>query len=809
MGFKKTSEGRVYFKNPDNDDNPASPVKPAPSSQKAKAIPQPANKTPSATSNAAAPKSDSVLPKDQMQMQILLLLKSLNTKLKSSREDNTEIKKQLVTYKATIKELEDSAKKQQKDYLDLEQKFAKRQNESTKKTSRVEENLKTTLGQIEEAKKLVSALEEKSNESLQTLKTEIEERKQKEEELTKKQKTLETAQKEQGVKMVDNVAAYTALTKRVGEAETRADVLENKIEENTSEYMKLDRKIDKMIEDRNRILRKVERIEHAVLETRDALNAKAMVLLTDQGIAGVNMPQLADQTLQTDPLALQRRLHEEAMLPWWRKPVRIQMTSLILVLIVVMLLGWILSAARQPAQISSQTLSRAEPPTITLPIVEPQSLYEENDYNTSDEAQKSSSWEKKTGIEDNLSAKATADAAGYMPEYERYETPTALYDPTFEEEIAEVETPDAAEIDTTSNSDYGIRIHKGAKTAEDIQTKTTAETRASSVNVLNTNELEETFNRDENAVAIALNDIEPGEPSSPTIPVTAISSKPQVPVTSNISSDYLRDLKSRIKPDPSLTPVTKKIENQAFKGVPEAQHDMGAIYVSGNGRIKKDLSRAALWFTEAANNGVANAKYNLGVLYHQGMGVKSDLDKAISLYDEAAKMGHPEAQYNLGIANIEGIGTPYNPGRAARYFENAASQGITEAAYNLGLIYENGLLGDVRPDLALSWYKRAADSGSPEAQAALQQLASSLGIDVRDIERAIASNSQPPKNDSSLISSIQKELMRRGLYPGPVDGVIGPMTKNAIETFQRAAEIPVTGKESADLLQYLKSGSTY
>ncbi|MCK5374531.1 MAG: SEL1-like repeat protein, partial [Alphaproteobacteria bacterium] len=282
-----------------------------------------------------------------------------------------------------------------------------------------------------------------------------------------------------------------------------------------------------------------------------------------------------------------------------------------------------------------------------------------------------------------------------------------------------------------------------------------------------------------------------------------------------VSKAYKASLHRRINPDRSLSAVAKKIETKAFDGVPEAQHDLGAIYIAGRGNIRQNLKRAVFWFTEAANNGVANAKYNLGVLYHQGLGVSEDLDKAISLYEAASEMGHPEAQYNLGIANIEGIGMPYNPNNAARYFESAARHDVVEAAYNLGLIYENGLLGETQPDIALTWYKYAADAGSQEAKSAMRQLASSLGVSVEDISRIIENVKRShtsfsnARDKQSLIARTQNELMRRGFYPGPVDGMLGPMTRNSIETFQHAANLYVDGEPSIELLQYLKASTNY
>ena len=67
MGFKRTSEGRVFFKNADNDDLPLL--------------------------NTSTPIKDPVMPSDNMQMQMLMLLKSLNSKLKETKKDNSSIKK--------------------------------------------------------------------------------------------------------------------------------------------------------------------------------------------------------------------------------------------------------------------------------------------------------------------------------------------------------------------------------------------------------------------------------------------------------------------------------------------------------------------------------------------------------------------------------------------------------------------------------------------------------------------------------------------------------------------------------------------
>jgi peptidoglycan hydrolase-like protein with peptidoglycan-binding domain len=66
-----------------------------------------------------------------------------------------------------------------------------------------------------------------------------------------------------------------------------------------------------------------------------------------------------------------------------------------------------------------------------------------------------------------------------------------------------------------------------------------------------------------------------------------------------------------------------------------------------------------------------------------------------------------------------------------------------------------------------------------------------------------------PKPDSArpraeIISDIQRELSRRGLYDGPVDGVMGPKTDAAIRDFETAAKMKPTAEPSEDVLRAIQ-----
>ena len=55
-----------------------------------------------------------------------------------------------------------------------------------------------------------------------------------------------------------------------------------------------------------------------------------------------------------------------------------------------------------------------------------------------------------------------------------------------------------------------------------------------------------------------------------------------------------------------------------------------------------------------------------------------------------------------------------------------------------------------------------------------------------------------------MATAVQTELARRGYYYGPIDGVLGAGSREAIRSFQRAENLPVTGLIDPSLLKALK-----
>jgi len=81
------------------------------------------------------------------------------------------------------------------------------------------------------------------------------------------------------------------------------------------------------------------------------------------------------------------------------------------------------------------------------------------------------------------------------------------------------------------------------------------------------------------------------------------------------------------------------------------------------------------------------------------------------------------------------------------------------------------------------------------------------GYEPPPVAPAPAPEPPPPpkaKYDEALVSGIQTELARIGLYSGTADGVFGGRTRGAIKDFEKMKGLPVDGVPTSALLDQLK-----
>ncbi|MBL4589375.1 MAG: SEL1-like repeat protein [Alphaproteobacteria bacterium] len=570
---------------------------------------------------------------------------------------------------------------------------------------------------------------------------------------------------------------HSDMQERMETVETTSGSVALRFDDVLTEQRRLSRRVDTAVEDKTRLLKKMENLEDALTQTQDTLRAKALVLLTDQATASkTNLRQVpAYEESYTPKFEQAPRKKEDPIFVHGNNGTKREESFM-----------------QHPAKMNAQSTSRWGYYATAASVI---------------------------GI---------LAVAGVL--------------------VLQQNTQDTGSYDfVTSNSQ---KIATVAPTFENIDMAALAPSM---------NAIEPGRNSDA-PVLTSVQDFETNEVKRTTLPATGLKKEivraEQRSVALLVNSVPRGDLMSVIGVDASLPEMVKAIEVEALQDNAAAQHDLAAIYTAGHGGVKANMTKAAQWFEQASFNGVANARYNLGVLYHQGLGVEKNESYAIDLYRTAAHLDHPEAQYNLGIAYIEGVGVPQNVGYAAHYFEEAATNNVMEAAYNLGLIYENGLLGVQQPDEALFWYKVSSSKGSLEGRQALESLADKLELNPSDIDALISrisllkpkvnlvlgirsqkeaataltqavdvapvpvsvktvytetpsfeldmmATNITPGSDAVIVAQIQEQLINLGMYPGPADGIVGPVTQDAVRSYQSSNGISSDGVASEDLLVHM------
>ncbi|WP_368413407.1 tetratricopeptide repeat protein [Dongia sp.] len=95
-----------------------------------------------------------------------------------------------------------------------------------------------------------------------------------------------------------------------------------------------------------------------------------------------------------------------------------------------------------------------------------------------------------------------------------------------------------------------------------------------------------------------------------------------------------------------------------------------------------DFATALRLWRPLAEQGRADAQFNLGVIYANGQGVPQDYAAAVKWYRLAAEQGDAAAQNNLGLMYAKGQGVPQDYVKAHMWFNLSASSGDKEVSAN-------------------------------------------------------------------------------------------------------------------------------
>lgn len=318
--------------------------------------------------------------------------------------------------------------------------------------------------------------------------------------------------------------------------------------------------------------------------------------------------------------------------------------------------------------------------------------------------------------------------------------------------------------------------------------------------------------------------------------------------TESISPSAVSDPKNTAS---LINPILAKgFENLPSKGVSEklraallAEDTEAYIEVArrfGEGDIfPRDLSRAAFWYEQAAENGSAVAQFRLATLYEEGIGLAKDSATARRWYEKAAASGNARAMHNLAVLYTEGVFGDANFKEAFNWFEKAAAYGVKDSQFNLGILYVRGLGVEASLPQAYKWFDIVARGGDVDAGEKRDQVAQALNPEQLDAikkesaawrktawdETANILSTKPDfwqdgteirspvaikeqisgPSASALVKEAQGLLNTLGFNAGEPDGLIGNKTREAVRSFEYEMGLPQTGKISEKLVEIMKS----
>lgn len=211
-----------------------------------------------------------------------------------------------------------------------------------------------------------------------------------------------------------------------------------------------------------------------------------------------------------------------------------------------------------------------------------------------------------------------------------------------------------------------------------------------------------------------------------------------------------------VKADPDM--ARDLTERAARAGNRIAMHDLGLYYAEGRGGVDKNMQTALGWFEKAAERGVVDSQYNLGVLFSATPEIQQDMTGAYVWFSIASKQGDQFATNEL--ARVKAALSAEQLKQAEARISGFKPVAIDEAA--------NGIFREV------PWSMPDASSFAPSAD---------------------------------LVRDAQSLLAQLGYEVGAPDGDMGPKTSEAVKAFERANGLPETGAVSGSLLDRLEAAA--
>ena len=194
-------------------------------------------------------------------------------------------------------------------------------------------------------------------------------------------------------------------------------------------------------------------------------------------------------------------------------------------------------------------------------------------------------------------------------------------------------------------------------------------------------------------------------------------------------SNYQKGMK-QYRPD-DATVAVRELKPLAEQGDAEAQFNLGSLYYQGWG-IPQDYREAVQWLRKAAEQNYGSAQVTLGTIYAEGVQgvIEKNYSQGLMWFILAAAQGDPEARELRDalaarmtpkqITEAQKLAREFKPqdayARTLRELKALAEKGDADSQFKVGLIYYSGQ-GVTRDYLeALNWFRKAALQNNSFAQ---------------------------------------------------------------------------------------------
>lgn len=144
---------------------------------------------------------------------------------------------------------------------------------------------------------------------------------------------------------------------------------------------------------------------------------------------------------------------------------------------------------------------------------------------------------------------------------------------------------------------------------------------------------------------------------------------------------------------------------------------LGALAAGPQTQAGANVDLMALRKGAVAGN--AYDQLNLGAAYDNGIGVERNIDQALFWYRKAAEQGVAEAQFNLAHLLVT---EELSATAAAEWMRKAADQGMVDAEFLMGVIYAEGIGVVADRAEARRWLAKAITKGHEDAQQYLEEM---------------------------------------------------------------------------------------